>query len=98
MPDPDVLDNRALGRATLARQLLLRRHAMTATEAMEHLVGLQGQLANPPYLGLWSRLSTFAITDLTELLTSRKAVRGGLMRGTLHVVTARDFLRLRPVL
>ncbi|MFI6939917.1 winged helix DNA-binding domain-containing protein [Streptomyces sp. NPDC050418] len=98
MPGGAVLDNRALGRASLARQLLLRRHGLGVEEAVEHLVGLQAQLANPPYVGLWSRLSGFALADLTELLTARDVVRGGLMRGTLHVATARDFRRLRPVL
>jgi len=93
----ETLDPKALGRATLARQLLLTRHPMPVCDAVEHLVGLQAQLPNSPYLGLWSRIVGFELADLTELLVTRTLVRGGLMRGTLHVVTARDFLRLRPV-
>ncbi|MZE81554.1 winged helix DNA-binding domain-containing protein [Streptomyces xinghaiensis] len=98
MTDTPELDDRALNRATLERQLLLRRHDLTVPEALTHLVGLQAQVPNPPYLGLWTRLTRFALDDLTQLLERREAVRGGMMRGTLHVVTAEDFLALRPVL
>ncbi|MFP3991492.1 winged helix DNA-binding domain-containing protein [Streptomyces sp. E11-3] len=92
-----MLDRRALNRATLARQLLLQRHDMTASEAIGHLIGLQSQLPNPPYIGLWTRLRDFAIDDLTRLMNERTVVRCLLMRGTLHLVTAEDLIRLRPV-
>jgi Winged helix DNA-binding domain len=94
----DVLSQRTLNRATLARQMLLRRHETPILKALEHLVGLQAQAADPPYIGLWTRLEGFAFADLSRLMIERKVVRSALMRGTLHIVAARDLLKLRPVL
>lgn len=67
-------------------------------DALEHVVGMQAQAPNPPYLGLWTRLDGFALADLATLVRERKAVRIALMRSTIFLVTARDALRLRPVL
>ncbi|MFB9832700.1 winged helix DNA-binding domain-containing protein [Actinoallomurus acaciae] len=92
-----VLSDRELGRATLARQLLLRRSDLTAVDAVRHLVGLQAQAANAPYLGLWSRLEPFAIDTLSALLAERRVVRAGSLRGTQHLTTADDYLWLRPL-
>ena len=55
----DRLSDRALGRATLSRQLLLERTAMEPLAAVEHLVGLQAQIPLDPYTALWSRLDGF---------------------------------------
>jgi hypothetical protein len=94
----DVFSQRALNRALLARQMLLRRAELTVADALEHVVGMQAQAPNPPYLGLWTRLKGFAIDDLATLIRERKAVRIALMRATIFLVTARDALRLRAVL
>jgi hypothetical protein len=93
----EPLSARALGRATLARQLLLERAELTVTDALEHLVGLQAQAPHAPYVGLWTRLDGFQPHHLSELITDRSAVRAPLMRATLHLVTTRDCVKLRPV-
>jgi hypothetical protein len=93
----ETLSRRALNRATLERQLLLRRVKMSAHDAVEHLAGLQAQAPFPPYFGLWARLEGFRPAELAELLESRRVVRIALMRGTVHLVTAADALAWRPV-
>ncbi|HET9138063.1 winged helix DNA-binding domain-containing protein [Actinophytocola sp.] len=93
-----TLSPRALNRATLQRQLLLSRVVRPVGEVLEHLVGLQAQAPNAPYVGLWSRLANFAPQELADLITGRAAVRTTLMRATIHLVTARDCHALRPVI
>lgn len=87
---------RALNRALLARQHLLERSSRSAGAMIEHLVGMQAQAPLAPYVGLWTRLARFRPDELASLLTGRDAVRGLLMRGTVHLVTAEDARTLRP--
>jgi hypothetical protein len=94
---PPALTYRALNRAMLARQMLLARQNRTALDAIRHLVGMQSQAPNAPYIGLWSRLTGFAADELRELITGRQAVRISCMRGTIHLVTADDAALLRPL-
>ena len=93
--DGTVLSACALNRALLARQHLLTRTGGSALDLVEHLVGLQAQEPQEPYVGVWSRLDDFVPADLADLLEQRTAVRVLLMRRTLHLVSARDCLALR---
>lgn len=93
-----TLTRRSLNRATLERQLLLRRSDLPALDVVHHLMGLQAQDPDPPYIGLWSRIEGFGLGHLTELLHRRAVVRATLLRGTQHLVTAEDYLWLRPLL
>ncbi len=89
---------RARNRALLARQHLLERIDEPLEAVIEHLVGLQAQESDSPYLAAWARVARFAVDDLTRLLVERRAVRMTLIRGTIHLVTAADARRMRPVL
>jgi len=93
----EVLSDRALNRATLARQLLLARSSLDPLAAVEHLVGLQAQVPTNPHVALWSRLDSFATDELDALLLDRRVVRSAALRGTIHLLTASDCLSIWPL-
>ena len=96
--DAPVLDRRTLNRTLLLRQGLLARTPRPASEVIEALVGLQAQETIDPYVALWTRIEGFDPNELSGLLERREAVRMGFLRGTLHLLTARDARRLTNVL
>jgi hypothetical protein len=91
-PAPGRLTRRALNRATLDRQLLLRRHIMPVLKAVAELGGMQAQAPLAPYAGLWTRLEDFKPEDLSTLISERAVLRAHVMRNTVHLVTAKDYL------
>jgi len=97
MASVPVIGLRALNRATLARQHLLARAPISVEAMVEHLVGLQAQTPHTAYVGLWDRIEGFTPDQLADRLVDRSVVRMALMRGTIHLVTARDAWGLRPL-
>ncbi len=87
-----------LSRATLARQMLLRREPLPVAEAVRRLFALQAQEPKPPFLALWSRLTDFAADELRAALRDATVLRVTLVRGTLHLVTAADYAAIRAPL
>jgi hypothetical protein len=69
---------------------------------VERLVGMQAQLARPPFVGVWTRLIDFRRENLAQAIDHREIVKATFVRGTLHLLTAADYLTfratLRPVL
>src|SRR5437867_10236670 len=86
-----VLTLRELNRAMLARQLLLDRARIGIVAAIERLAALQAQWSPSPYIALWSRLRDFRRHKLWSAIERHEVIRARLMRGTLHLVSARDF-------
>jgi hypothetical protein len=87
-----TLSARALNRALLARQWLLRRQRVGVVPAVAHLAGLHAQLPTSANVALLARLEGFAPRDLAQALTDQALVRLSFFRGTLHLVTADDAL------
>jgi hypothetical protein len=82
---------RRLNRATLARQLLLRRERRDVADAVRSIVGLQAQEAASPYIALWSRLDRFDAGALDAAFAEQQVVKATLMRITLHAVHVDDY-------
>ncbi|MEV0340354.1 winged helix DNA-binding domain-containing protein [Nocardia sp. NPDC050713] len=91
-----TLSRRVLNRTLLQRQHLLERSSLTVAQMCDHLVGLQAQDVPPPFVGLWSRLADFDPEVVSAGLEDRSLVRITLMRGTIHLVTPPDALRIAP--
>jgi hypothetical protein len=92
-----TLTKRDLNRALLARQHLLQRSHMAPAAMVEHLVGMQAQNPLDPYFALAARLEGFRPEKLADPLETRRAVRTGGIRTTIHLLTADDALANAPL-
>ena len=93
-----VLTLRELNRATLARQLLLERKRLSPTAVIERLVGMQAQWPSAPYVGIWTRTTSFRREALERELARGAVLKATVMRQTLHLVTRRDYGLLRAAM
>ena len=82
---------RRLNRATLGRQLLLRRESLEVVDAVRRLGVIQAQEPPSPYIGLWNRLEPFNPTDLDRAFAQQTVVKATLVRMTLHAVHRDDY-------
>src|SRR5260221_12135404 len=71
--------------------MLLERADVDAVTAIERLAGMQAQYSPSPYIGLWSRIKDFKRDELEAALAAQLVYKATLMRGTLHLVSARQF-------
>ena len=86
-----VLTLRELNRALLTRQLLLDRKRLSPVAVVERLVGMQAQWPPAPYVGIWTRVTSFQRETLERAILAGEVLKPTVMRGTLHLVTARDY-------
>jgi winged helix DNA-binding protein len=85
------LTARQLNRATLGRQLLLRRERLDVVDAVRRVFALQAQEPASPYLALWNRLADFDPADLDAAFAEGSVVKASLIRLTLHAVHAEHY-------
>ena len=93
-----VLTLRELNRAALARQLLLERKRLAPAVVIERLVGMQAQWPAAPYVGIWTRTTSFEREALERLLARGAVLKATAMRQTLHLVTPRDYALIRAAM
>ncbi|MFC8190552.1 winged helix DNA-binding domain-containing protein [Cellulomonas sp. NPDC057328] len=91
-----TLSLRRLNRTLLHRQQLDVRSDAGVVAAVERRVAVQAQEPNWVHVGMAARVSGFRTADLDAAVASRALVRGPLLRGTQHLVSAADHGWLRP--
>ncbi|HEY5196485.1 MAG TPA: winged helix DNA-binding domain-containing protein [Solirubrobacteraceae bacterium] len=84
------LSDRALNRALLARQGLIEPFDAPVLDVVEAIGAMQGQAWPALPVGLWSRMTSFAPGDLYAALEAGDLRWGIGLRGTLHLVSARQ--------
>jgi Winged helix DNA-binding domain len=89
-----ILTLRELNRATLGRQLLLERKRLSPRAVIERLVGMQAQSPPAPYVGIWTRTTSFRREALERELARAAIVKATVLRQTLHLHTRRHYALL----
>ena len=84
------MNDRELNRALLARQHLLERTTAPLRDVVEQIGALQGQAWGALPVDLWSRVEGFTPPDLYRALDDDELRWGIGLRGTLHLVSARE--------
>src|SRR4051812_46895201 len=92
-----AMTDRELNRALLARQGLLDPFDAPVVEVVEAIGALQAQAWAAPPVALWSRMRDFSAQDLYDALERGDLVVGTSLRGTLHLVSAREHPAYRAV-
>jgi hypothetical protein len=82
----------------LARQLLLERKRISPVALIERLVGLQAQWPPAPYVGIWTRSTSFKPQALERELAKGTVVKATVQRQTLHLVTPHDYGVIRAAM
>ncbi|MFI5227060.1 MAG: winged helix DNA-binding domain-containing protein [Candidatus Limnocylindrales bacterium] len=85
------LTARQLNRATLERQLLLRRASLPVVDAVHRVVALQAQAPPSPYIGLWNRVAEFEPAELDRAFAGQAVVKASLMRIAMQAVAGADY-------
>ena len=84
------MDTRALNRALLARQGLLTPLDLDVVSAAEAIGAVQSQYWPAVAAAFAARMAAFDPAELCAALERRELLTGPLVRGTLHVASARD--------
>lgn len=75
-----TLTLREPNRATLARQLLLEGKRLSPKAVIERLVGMQAQWPPAPYVGIWTRTTSFRRRALEREVASARSRLGDVSR------------------
>lgn len=81
-----------------AEQFLDQSHSGSVPDLLERVGGLNAQTAYGPLVGIWARQGSWQTPVLDELTASYEVVKINVMRGTVHLLTARQYWAWRPAL
>ena len=81
-----------------AQQYLDKRFEGSLVELLEAVAGLNAQTARGPLTGIWARIGAWDPAALDELCRTFQVVKANVMRGTVHLLTARQYWAWRAAL